>query len=78
MDSPVQNKKIQHWTTYIHGYNCKSEYTEGKKNVYAYMLPCLPHRPSDCNVDNELSGPDITDKTFEAVGRFSGTEHLLK
>ena len=25
MDSPVQNKKIQHWNTDIHGYNCKTE-----------------------------------------------------
>ena len=65
MDSPVQNKKIQHWTTHIHGYNCKTEYTEGKKNICADMLSCLPHRPSESNDDNELSGPNITDKTFE-------------
>ena len=32
MYSPVQNKKIQHWTTNIHGYNCKIEYIKGKKN----------------------------------------------
>ena len=24
----------------------------------------LPHRPSDGNDDNELSGPDITEKNF--------------
>ena len=65
MDSPVQNKKIQHWTTNIYGYSCKIEYIEGKKNVCADMLSCLPHRPSDSNDDNELSGHDITDKTFE-------------
>ena len=65
MDSPVQNKKIQLWTTNIHDYNCKIEYIEGKKNVCADMLLCLPHRPSDSNDDNECSGPDITDKTFE-------------
>ena len=65
MDSPVQNKKTQHWTTNIHGYNCKFESIEGKKNVCADMLSCLPHRPSDSNDDNELSGPDITNKTFE-------------
>ena len=29
------------------------------------MLSDLPHRPSDSNDDDELSGPDITDKTFE-------------
>ena len=29
------------------------------------MLSCLPHRPSDSNNGNELSGPDISDKTFE-------------
>ena len=43
----------------------KTEYTEGKKNVCADMLSCLPCRPSDSNDDNELSGPDTTDKTFE-------------
>ena len=26
---------------------------------------CFLHRPSDDNDDNKLSGPDITDKTFE-------------
>ena len=65
MDSPVQNKKIQHWTTNIHGCNCKIEYTEGKKIVCTDMLSHLPHRPSNSNDDNELSGPDITNKTFE-------------
>ena len=29
------------------------------------MLSCLPKRPLDVDNDNELSGPDITDKTFE-------------
>ena len=29
------------------------------------MLSHLPHRPSDSNDDNELSGPDITDKMFK-------------
>ena len=29
------------------------------------MLSHLSHRPSNSNDDNELSGPDITDKTFE-------------
>ena len=65
MDSLVQNKKIQHWTTNIHGHNCKIGYIEVKKNVCADMLSCLPHRPSGSNDDNELSGPDITDKMFE-------------
>ena len=49
----------------MHGYNCKIEYIEGKRNVYADMLSCSPHRPSDSNDDNECSGCDITDKTFE-------------
>ena len=31
------------------------------------MMSCFPHRPSDSNNDNELSGPDITDKTFEVT-----------
>ena len=62
MDSPGQNKKIYHWTRNICGYNCKIEYIEGKKNVYAEMLSCLP---SDSNDDNELSGPEVTDKSFE-------------
>ena len=65
MDSPVKKKIIQHWTTNIHGYKCKIEYINGKKNVCADMLSCLPHRPSHNNDDSELSGPCITDKTFE-------------
>ena len=65
MDSPAQNKKIQHWTTNIHGYNCKIEYIGGKKNVCAEILLYLPHRQSDSNDDNELSDPDIIDNTFE-------------
>ena len=59
------NKKIQHCTKHIHGYNCKTENTEGKKMVCADIMSCLLHRPSDSNDDNELSDPDITDKTFE-------------
>ena len=51
----------------IHGYKCKIEYIEGKKNVCAVMLSCLPHRPLDSNDDNELSGLDITDKMFEVT-----------
>ena len=65
MDSPVQNKKIQHWTTSIHGYNCKIEYIEGKKNICGDKLSHLPHRPSDSNDDNELCGPDIICKAIE-------------
>ena len=41
------------------------EYIEGKKNVCADMLSCLQHTSSDSNDDNELSSPDITDKTCE-------------
>ena len=63
MDSSIQNKKIQHWTANIHVKSCKIEYIEVKKNVCADMLSCLPHRPSD-NDDNELSGPDKTDKNI--------------
>ena len=29
------------------------------------MLSHLPHKPSESNDDNELSDPDITDKTFD-------------
>ena len=36
--SPIQNKKIQYWTTNLSGYNCKVEYIEGKKNVCADIL----------------------------------------
>ena len=61
MNSPVQNKKIQHWTTNIHDYNCNIECIEGKKNVCADMLSRLSHILSDSNDDNEPSGPDITD-----------------
>ena len=60
-------KKIQHWSTNICGYNCKIEYTEGKRNVCADMLLWLLHRQSHSNDDNELSGPDITDETFEVI-----------
>ena len=65
LDSPGQNKNIQHWITNISGYNCKIEYIEGKKNVCVDMLSCFPHRPSDNNDYNELSGCDTADKTFE-------------
>ena len=67
MDSPVQNKKIQHETTNIYVYNCKIEYIEGKKNVCSDMLSHMPHRPRDSNDDNEHSGPDITDKHLKSV-----------
>ena len=30
IDSPVQNKRIQHWTINIHAYNFKIDYIEGK------------------------------------------------
>ena len=65
MDAPIQNKMIQHWTTNIHGYSCKIECIEGKKNACADMLSCLPHRASDSNDDSELSYPHITDITFK-------------
>ena len=61
MGSPVQNKKIKHWTTNIPCYN----YIEVKKNVCAEMFSCLPHRAPVSNDDNALSGPDITDQMFE-------------
>ena len=64
MNSTIENKKIQYWTTNIRGYNCKIEYIEGKKNVCADMLSHLTHTGIDYN-DSTLSGPDITDKTFE-------------
>ena len=60
LDSPIQNKKIQHWTTNLRGYNCSIEYIGGKKNVCADMLSHLPH-PTDIP-DNSV--PDITDRTF--------------
>ena len=41
MNSTIENKMIQYWTTNIRGYNCKTEYTEGKKNVCADMLSHL-------------------------------------
>ena len=78
MDSLLQSKKIQHWTTNIHGYNCKIENIEGKKNVCADMLSHLPHRPSDGNDDNELSCPDITAKTFEvSMINSSNINHII-
>ena len=60
LDSPIQNKKIQHWTTNLKGYNC-IEYIEGKKNVCADMLSHLPH-PTD-SLDN--SGDNVPNiRTF--------------
>ena len=44
LDSPIQNKKIQHWKINLRGYNCSIEYTEGKKNVCTDMLSHLPHQ----------------------------------
>ena len=35
------------------------------KNDCADRLSCLPHRPPDSNDDNELNGPDRTNKMFE-------------
>ena len=67
MDSPLQNKKIEHWTTNIPGYNCKIEYIEGRKNVCTDMLSCLPHGPSDGDDANKLSGPGITDNILKSV-----------
>ena len=64
-ESPIQNKKIQYWTTNLRGYNCKVEYTEGKKNVCADMLSRLPHKEQDSCNESEVSGPDTTDKTFK-------------
>ena len=64
LDSPIKNKKIQHWTTSLRGYNCSVEYPEVKKNVCADMLSCLPH-PTDSFNNSGDSVPDNTDRTFE-------------
>ena len=48
----------------LRDYNCSIEYTEGKKNVCADMLSCLPH-PTDSLDNSADSVPDITDRTFE-------------
>ena len=47
MESPIQNKKIQHWITNLQGYNCTIEYIEGKTNVCADMLSRLQHPISE-------------------------------
>ena len=60
LDSPIQNRKIQHWTTNLRGYNCSIGYIEGKKNVCADMLSHLPH-PTDSLDNSGDSVPDITD-----------------
>ena len=64
LDSPTQTKKIQHWTMGLRGYNCNIEYIEGKKNVCADTLSCLPH-PTDSFDNSRDSISDITDRTFE-------------
>ena len=63
LESPIQNKTIQHWTTNLGGYNCSIEYVEGKKIVSADMLSHLPH-PTDSFDNSGDSVPDITDRTF--------------
>ena len=62
MESLIQNKKIQHWTTNLWGYNCTIEYIEGRMNICADMLSRLQHPISE---DSGCSDPDITDKTVE-------------
>ena len=62
MESPIQNKKIQHWTTNLWGYNFTIEYIEGRMNVCADMLSRLQLLISE---DSECSDPDITDNTLE-------------
>ena len=37
----------------------------GYEEFLCYILSHLPYRPSDSSDDNELSGLDMTDKTFE-------------
>ena len=68
MESTIKNKKIQYLTTNIRGYNCKTEYIEGMKNVCAVVLYQLSHNCSGHNSDDrnrgEIRSPDITDKTF--------------
>ena len=61
MESPIQNKKIQHWTTNLQGYNCTIEYIEGRMHVCVDMLSGLQHPIFE---DSECSDPDITDKRF--------------
>ena len=75
LETTIENKKIQYWTTNIRGYNCKIEYIEGKKNVCADMLSRL--EPICKDDDCELSGPDITDKTFE-IGVIDSSQVSLK
>ena len=60
MEYIIGNKKNQCWKTNIRGYNCKIEYTKGKKNVCAYLLSHLLHDCSGHKSDGkgELSGPD--------------------
>ena len=48
----------------LRGYKCSIEYIEGKKNVCADMLSCLPH-PTYSFDNSGDSVPHITDRTFE-------------
>ena len=38
LDFPIQNKKIQHWTTNFRSYNCSIEYIEGKRYGCRYAV----------------------------------------
>ena len=64
LDSPILNRKIQHWTTILRGYNCSVKCMEGKKNVCVDMLSHFPH-PTDSFDNSGDSVPDITDRTFK-------------
>ena len=64
----MQNKKIQLWALSIGGYNAKIEYIEGKKNVCADLLSCMPGLDKE-GILERTNGPmkdlDINDRTFE-------------
>ena len=68
LESPMQNRKVQLWALSIAGYDANIEYIEGKKNVCADLLTCIPGLDRE-DVEDRTNGPiadvDINDNTFE-------------
>ena len=62
----MQNKKIQLRALSIGGYNVKIEYTEGKKNVCADLLSCMPGLDKEGileRTNSPIKDIDIDDRT---------------
>ena len=68
LDVPMQNKTIQLWALSIGGYNAKIEYIEGKKNVCADCLLCMPGLDKEGileRTNGSIEDLNIDNRTFE-------------